>query len=277
MPIPDYQTLMLPLLKYAAAGNVLSVREAYDAMSRDFGLTEGERHELLPSGRQPVINNRVGWAKTYMLKAGLLEKVRRGQFSITQRGRDVLSRNPERIDVVFLRQFPEFLDFQSHGASAGNDASIIGPEEENATSTTPEEGLERAYQEMRRGLAEELLRTVKESTAGFFEQLVIDLLVAMGYGGSRKEASTVGRSGDGGIDGIIKEDRLGLDVVYVQAKRWDTTTVGRPEIQKFAGALQGRRAKKGIFITTSSFSKDAHEYVGFIDSKIILIDGKRLT
>jgi len=276
MAIPDYQTLMLPLLRYASDGEVHPFRNAYETLSDEFGLTEEERREPIPSGRQPVIVNRVGWAKTYMTKAGLLETVRRGHFVITDRGRQVLAQNPERIDVKYLKQYSEFMEFQSPSTGDDEQPGQDDADDVDPPTTTPEETLERAYVGMRRGLADELLKTVKECSPSFFEHLVIDLLVAMGYGGSRKEASAVGRSGDGGIDGIIKEDRLGLDAIYVQAKRWDENTVGRPEIQKFAGALQGRRAKKGIFLTTSTFSREAHEYVGVIDSKIILIDGKRL-
>ena len=275
MAIPDYQTLMLPLLKYASDGEVHALRAAYDDLSAEFGLTEEERKEMLPSGRQQVINNRIGWAKTYMVKAGLLEMVRRGHFVITKRGRDVLVKTPGRIDVKFLSQYPEFVVFQApSGQNDQGEADI--PSVQDDVPVNPEESLETAYHGLRAGLAVELLKTVKAASPAFFEMLVVDLLVRMGYGGSRKEAGeAVGRSGDGGVDGMIKEDRLGLDIIYLQAKRWENT-VGRPEIQKFAGALQGQRAKKGIFITTSNFSREALDYVGVIETKIILIDGVAL-
>jgi len=275
MAIPDYQSLMLPLLRYAADGEAHFLRDAYSDLADEFGLTEEERKELLPSGRQQVINNRIGWAKTYMVKAGLFEMVKRGCFKITDRGKSVLTQKVDRIDVQFLRQYPEFLEFQSTPETEKGDGSHDGGGTP-ALVINPEESLERAYLGLRRNLSNELLDTVKSGTPAFFESLVVDLIVGMGYGGSRKEAgAAVGKSNDEGIDGIIKEDRLGLDIIYVQAKRWENT-VGRPEIQKFAGALQGKRAKKGIFITTSSFSKDALEYANLIDSKIILIDGERL-
>jgi len=263
---------MLPLLKFIGDGKEYSLRETIEALAGEFELTEGERKQLLPSGQQTVFDNRVGWARTYMKKANLLKTTRRGYFQITKRGQDILKQNPSAINTVYLRQFPEFIEFQKpkpHKAqkSAAQEVSEI---------QTPEEEIENAYLAIRQGLATELLQTIKDLSPAFFERLVIDLLVKMGYGGTRKDAGeAVGRSGDGGIDGIIKEDRLGLDIIYIQAKRWDST-VGRPEIQKFAGALQGQRARKGIFITTSTFTKAAQEYAARIDSKIILIDGNRL-
>jgi restriction system protein len=228
---------------------------------------------LLPSGTQPVFTNRVAWACIYLQRAGLLERPRRGRYRITERGSSVLKEKPGKIDIKYLQQFPEFIKFreikkQEKEQPDGND------EEEKVTS--PEETLESAYQELKHNLATDIVQTLKDCSSQFFERLVIDVLLEMGYGGSRKEAGeAIGRAGDEGIDGIIKEDKLGLDIIYIQAKRWDST-VGRPEIQKFAGALQGQRARKGIFITTSDFSKDAIQYVNNIDSKIILIDGRRL-
>ena len=280
MAIPDYQSIMLPLLKYASDGEIHYLPDAYERISNVFELTDEERKELLPSGRQTIIKNRVGWAKTYMLKAGLFEAVKRGYFRITDRGKDVLAQKLQSIDVEFLSQFPEFMEFRSASSSSGansNSQAQQQPSAQHQTETSPEEALETAYQGLRSALAAELLEKVKNSSPSFFETLVVDLIVKMGYGGSRKEAGqAVGSAGDGGIDGIIKDDRLGLDIIYIQAKRWDNTTVGRPEIQKFAGALQGQRAKKGIFLTTSSFSRDAEEYVKVIETKIILIDGKRV-
>jgi restriction system protein len=273
MAIPDYQSIMLPLLRFAADGGEHSLREAIDGLSGRFGLTEVEKKELLPSGQQPTFDNRVAWARTYMTKAALLESPRRGYFHITRRGREVLAQNPAHLNVKFLEQYPEFIEFRTK-RNEPKEESHVG-ERENLE--TPGELLESAYQKLREDLSAELLKTVKDCSPAFFERLVIDVLVSMGYGGSRKEAGkAVGQSGDEGIDGIINEDRLGLDVIYIQAKRWQAS-VGRPEIQKFAGALQGHRANKGIFITTSNFTRDAEEYVSKINSKIVLIDGDQLS
>lgn len=281
MPIPDYQTLMLPLLKLAGDQQEHRLRDAIEQLAAEFALTDEERGTMLPSGTAPMFDNRVGWARTYLKQAALLESRKRGIFSITQRGLQLLSTNSSRIDNSTLEQFPEYLAFklrrnddkpneQSINAVLKTEHLVSVPE------STPEELFSQAYQRLRTNLEGELLEQVKSSSPAFFERLVIDLLVAMGYGGSRQDAGrAIGRSGDGGIDGIIKEDKLGLDVIYVQAKRWEGT-VGRPEIQKFAGALQGQRANKGVFITTSSFSKEAEEYAGVISSKIILITGEYL-
>jgi restriction system protein len=272
MAIPDYQSIMLPLLKFAGDGEEHSLREAIEDLADEFSLTDEERKELLPSGRQATFDNRVGWARTYMKKAGLLESTKRGYFQITERGLDVLKQNPPEINNAFLRQFPEFVEFQTPKQRKVEEDT----EQDISETRTPEEEIESAYQGVRQELATELLQTIKSCSPTFFERLVVDVLVKMGYGGTRKDAGqAVGRSGDGGIDGIIKEDRLGLDIVYIQAKRWDGP-VGRPEIQKFAGALQGQRARKGIFITTSAFTQSAQDYVSRIDSKIVLIDGDTL-
>ncbi len=272
MTIPDYQSIMLPLLRFVENGNEYSIRAAIDGLSEKFGLTDSEKHELLPSGQQPRFDNRVAWARSYMTKAALLESTRRGHFRITERGKEVLAKNPSAINVQFLRQFPEFVQFRAKHREREETAETT----ETETIQTPGELLDAAYQKLREDLSAEILKSVKECPPSFFERLVIDVLVNMGYGGSRKEAGkAVGRSGDEGIDGIINEDRLGLDVIYIQAKRWQAT-IGRPEIQKFAGALQGRRAKKGIFITTSDFSREARDYVEKIDAKIVLIDGEQL-
>jgi restriction system protein len=277
MPIPDYQTLMLPLLALTSDGAERRFRDAVEALATKFQLTPDERSELLPSGTAPTFDNRVGWARTYLKQAGLIESPKRGVLRITERGRTVLGKKPLRIDVKFLDQFQEFRDFRTKrsddNANAGvkHEPAVAHPESE-----TPEDQLASAYRRLRHDLELELLAQVKSSTPAFFERLVIDLLVAMGYGGSRQDAGrAIGKSGDGGIDGIIKEDKLGLDVIYLQAKRWDGT-VGRPEVQKFAGALQGHRASKGVFITTSSYTKEALEYVNVINSKIILIGGQEL-
>ncbi len=270
MGIPDYQSIMLPLLEFASDEKEHTLHEAIEALAVKFGLTDKERKELLPSGVQTTFDNRVGWARTYMKKAGLLEYPRRGFFRITPRGLEVLNKKPSRIDVLLLKQFQEFRDFQSLSREQDSEPSqTIGV-------GTPEETFEAAYQKLRQDLASEIIQTLKNCSPTFFERLVVDVLVKMGYGGTRQDAGkAVGRSGDDGIDGIIKEDRLGLDIIYIQAKRWEGV-VGRPEVQKFSGALQGHRANKGIFITTSFFSKEAEEYVSRINSKIVLIDGETL-
>ena len=232
---------------------------------------------MLPSGKQTAFYNRVGWARTYLAKSGLLEMSRRSYYKITARGKEVLKSNPARIDMKYLEQFPEYVEFREReGTRRKIQENGIGDETQQAASKTPEEILEYAYQEIRDNLAQEIISLVKKSPPAFFERLVVELLVNMGYGGSRREAArAVGQTGDEGIDGIIDEDRLGLDAIYIQAKRWDAI-VGRPEIQKFVGALMGKRARKGIFITTSSFTAEAVNYVSNIDFKVVLIDGKRL-
>ena len=276
MAIPDYQTVMLPLLQFVSDEQEHSLAEATENLAKTFNLSEAEKIELLPSGKYPIFKSRVGWARTYLIKANILESTRRGFFNITKRGGEVLEEKLQQIDAEFLKQYPEFIEFIS--SSKTDDVKTEKIETEITSQQTPEESLEYGYQKIRQNLADELLNRVKTCSPGFFERLVVELLVNMGYGGSIKDAGKVmGKSGDGGIDGIIKEDKLGLDVIYIQAKRWDDGTVGRPEIQKFIGALAGQKAKKGIFITTSRFSKEAIDYVSNIDSKIVLIDGEELT
>ncbi|MDR4508521.1 MAG: restriction endonuclease [Candidatus Brocadiaceae bacterium] len=270
MAIPDYQKIMLPLLKFSSDQQEHSLREAIDNLADYFDLSDEERRELLSSGQQTIFANRVGWARTYLKKATLFESTRRGYFRITERGINVLKENPQEINAKFLYQFDEFKKFLTIKRKTPEQDKEI--EEEK----TPEETLESAYQNLRDNLANDLIQQIKLSPPSLFEKIVVELLVRMGYGGSLKDAGkAIGRSGDEGIDGIIKEDRLGLDIIYIQAKRWENT-VSRPEIQKFAGALQGQRARKGIFITTSSFSREAQDYVSRIDSKIVLIDGEQL-
>jgi restriction system protein len=272
MPIPDFQTIMLPLLQLACDGDVHYIHDAVNKLAESFSLTDEDKSILLPSGQQPIFYNRVGWARTYLKKAGLIEDPKRGYFQITERGKDVLKGNPDRIDMQFLRQFPEYVEFRKITKEPG-------PTGGDLENLTPEEALENAYQSIRKDLSEKLLEYVLGSSAGFFEKLVVELLVKMGYGGSQRNAArAVGQSGDEGIDGIIDEDKLGLDTIYIQAKKWKQgTSVGRPEIQKFVGALQGKRAKRGIFITTTKFSDDAREYARMIDTKVVLIDGPQLT
>lgn len=274
--IPDYQSLMLPLLRLVSDKQEHGYRDLIDKLALEFKLTDEERKELLASGSQPVFDNRVGWAKTYLKKAGLIDAPKRATFVITELGLQTLKKNPDRIDAKYLRQFPAFLEFVRAGKTESeNEEEAITQE---ATEQTPEESLEKAYQRIRKSLAAELIAKVIDLSPAFFERLVIELLVKMGYGGSIKDAGkAIGKSGDEGIDGTIKEDRLGLDIIYVQAKRWKTgNVVGRPEIQKFVGALAGQGAKKGIFITTSSFTKEALDYTPKNETKIVLIDGERL-
>lgn len=274
MPIPDYQTLMLPLLKLTSDKKEHSLKDATKELAKEFGLSDAELSEMLPSARKTRFYDRVGWAGTYLRKAGLLSTPRRGWFQISQRGLDVLDNPPERVTVNFLEQFEEFVQFRERREK---NAEYDNKTAEDMEAQTPEETIESAYLSIRQSLTDEILQTVKNCSPAFFEQLVIDVLVKMGYGGTRKDAGkAIGRSGDDGIDGIINEDRLGLDVIYIQAKRWENP-VGRPEIQKFAGALQGQRAKKGIFITTSVFTKEAQEFAARIDNKITLVDGEMLS
>jgi len=267
---------MLPLLRYAADGREHALKEAVAALAKNFRLTDDERSQYLPSGQQTVIQNRVAWARTYMQKAGLLASPRRGYLAITDRGRSVLRENLQAIDVAILERFPEFLEFKGLRREKREGQGSVGPAPIPDIGRTPHEALEAAYDRLRSELAAEILSTIKFAEPALLEEIVVDLLVKMGYGGSRKDAGqAIGRRGDEGIDGIIKEDRLGLDIIYIQAKRWEST-VGRPEVQKFAGALEGQRARKGIFITTSEFSRDAEDYVSRIDKKVILIDGHKL-
>ena len=271
MAIPDYQTCMLPLLKFYMDGQEHTFRETIEALAKEFRLTDDERRKMLPSGQQEVFDNRIGWARTYIKKAGLIEAPRRGVNKITDRGLEVLKKKPVRIDVNYLAQFQEFKDFRALRHTRTEDEPEL-----DLSNKTPEESLEGAYQKLRGDLAADLLQRLKICSPTFFERLVVEVIVKMGYGGTRKDAGrAIGKSGDGGIDGIIKEDKLGLDAIYIQAKRWENT-VGRPEIQKFVGALTGQRAKKGLFITTSDFSSDAEDYVSRIDAKVVLIDGETL-
>lgn len=275
--IPDYQSIMLPLLKLVSDGQEYKYRDIVEKLAAEFNLTEAERKELLPSGTQAFFDNRVAWAKTYLKKAGLLDSPKRATFIITQLGRDTLAKNPSRIDARYLRQFPSFLDFINASRTDSETEEETSPTQIN--DQTPEESLEKAYLHIRKSLASDLLNKVVELSPAFFERLVVELLVKMGYGGSFKDAGkAIGKSGDEGIDGTIKEDKLGLDIIYIQAKKWKPgNVVGRPELQKFVGALAGQGAKKGIFITTSNFTRDALEYTPRNETKIVLIDGEQLS
>ncbi len=274
MTIPDFQSLMLPILKLTGDQKEHTLRETINFLAGQFKLTSQEREELLPSGRQARFDNRVGWAVIYMRKAVFISKSERGKFIITGRGLEILNNLPKVIDIKFLNQYEEFIQFRTRRErDETHETNAVDSEQ------TPEETMESAYQSLRQALLSEILTTIKNCSPAFFEKLVVDVIVKMGYGGTRQDAGkAIGKSGDEGIDGIINEDRLGLDVIYIQAKKWDKVNqIGRPDIQKFAGALQGQRAKKGIFITTSSFTKEAAEFAARIDSKIILIDGAKLS
>jgi restriction system protein len=276
MAIPDYEGLMLPLLESLRDGAEHAVRDVRDEIAERLRLTDGERTEMLPSGKQPVFDNRIGWAKTYLDRAGLVSAPKRGIYKITDLGRQVLASKPRRVDVAFLTQYPQFQEFyKKRPQGPPEDGTPVSPAAPTA-KTTPREKLEGAVQQMRRELESELLETVLRASPQFFERLVVDLLEKMGYGGWIKGAGRVtGRAGDGGIDGVIKQDHFGLDAIYVQAKRWQGA-VGRPEIQKFSGSLDTWHARKGVFITTSTFTDDALEYVRKIEKKIVLVDGQKL-
>jgi restriction system protein len=282
MAIPDYQTLMLPLLKRAALGE-MRVLEAERQMGEEFGLTPEEREQLLPSGKQRVLHNRAHWAKFYLMKAGLVTFPSRGTFVATDVGRALLARNPSRIDIDVLRQYPSFEEFYrgSHASDTEKVSDTGGALSASSAMlpSTPEEQIEKAFLTIQSALRAELLQRILHNTPAFFEGVIVDLLVKMGYGGSRPDAAAqLGRSGDGGVDGVINEDRLGLDRVYVQAKRYsDGNVVGRPEVQKFVGSLVGLGATKGVFVTTSKFSSEAIEYARHLTQRVVLIDGQRLT
>jgi restriction system protein len=276
MSIPDYQTIMLPLMKTLADGNEISIKNVVENISSLFKLSETEKSELLPSGTSQIINNRVGWARTYLKKAGLLEDPKRGFVKISERGKEFLKTAPQELNISILRQFTEFQEFRELRHEKKSKEIDLEKEIEQSNFPTPQEALEYGFEKINESLADDLIKTLKDCSPSFFEKVVVELIVKMGYGGSRQEAGQViGKSGDEGIDGIIKEDKLGLDTIYIQAKRWENV-VSRPEIQKFVGALAGQRAKKGIFITTSRFSNEAQEYSTSIDAKLVLIDGNKL-
>ncbi len=275
MPIPEFQAFMLPVLRLAQDNQEHSLADAREVLAQQLNLTSEERNELLPSGRQRRFDNRVAWAKVYLEQAGLIESPRRAHFVITQRGQKLLAEHPPRIDISLLERYEEFQEFRTTSRKTeGGKQLVLAPVE--TQNVTPEELLEQSYQSIRVELISDILSRVKSSSPDFFESLVVELLLKMGYGRSRAEAGrAIGGSGDEGIDGIISEDRLGLDTIYIQAKKWEGT-VGRPEIQKFVGALHGKRARKGVFITTGTFSMEARGYVSHIDPRVVLIDGREL-
>ncbi len=272
MPIPDYQTLMLPVLHAVAEGKEHVVNDIVTMLADQFQLTKDDRAATLSNG-ETVFHNRVWWARTYLLKAGLVESPMRGMIRITSRGLGVLEKPPSHIDNKFLMQFSEFEQWKLRPGTKKETEKEVA--EEIGESGTPQEIIESNHERLHENLAQELLEKVKNCSPEFFENVVINLLVAMGYGGSPEDARRVGKSGDGGIDGVIKEDKLGLDEIYVQAKRWGGT-VGRPVVQSFVGSLEGQKARKGVFITTSQFSNDAREFVKHLEKKVVLLDGEEL-
>jgi restriction system protein len=275
MSIPDYQTLLLPVLEIASKGET-SVPLAEAEIAAKFSLSDQEREQMLPSGKQRVLHNRIHWAKFYLMKAGLLESPKRGRFVATTAGQAVLASPPAKLDTQYLVTIPAFREFYR---ADEDDASVSPATEVKPSTATPEEVVEAAYNAVRAALRADLMDRILQNSPSFFERVIVDLLVAMGYGGSHRNASEqLGKSGDGGVDGVINEDVLGLDRVYIQAKRYAPgSSVGRPEIQAFTGSLVGLGASKGVFVTTSTFSSQAVEFASRIPQRVILIDGKRLT
>lgn len=274
--VPDYQSLMLPVLRAAADGEQ-RIGALIQSLADALGLSETARATLLASGRQTIFANRVHWAKTYLAKAGLVEATRRGHFRLTQRGTDVLAANPERIDNRFLSRFEEFRQFSDRSAQSTDDEVV--PEPADATEQTPDEIMRAAHRRIEAALAEDLLDRVRAAPPDFFERLIVNLLLAMGYGGSAAEAGrALGRSGDDGVDGVIDQDALGLDRVYIQAKRYAAgNSVGSGAIRDFFGSLDRHKAAKGLFVTTSSFTGSARETADYLSKRIVLIDGEQLT
>ena len=276
--IPDYQTLMLPVLMSCREGEV-STSGVIEALSREFNLTQEEKEHLLPSGKQTTFSNRVNWAKSYLKQAGLLQYTTRGSYKITESGRAVLDRNIERIDNKFLEQFQEFAEFRARRGTRVNDtdseSELVDILDDSAT---PDELLRSSYKTIKEALAGDLLMRVRDSSPAFFENLIIELLVAMGYGGTSDNAGRgLGKTGDDGVDGVVDQDPLGVDQVYIQAKRYaEGNNIGSGAIRDFFGALNIKKAQKGIFFTTSSFSSKAEETAQNLSSRIVLIDGHRL-
>lgn len=278
LSIPDYQTLMLPVLRLAAEGET-RVPLAAEKIADQFKLSEEEREEILPSGRQRILHNRIHWAKLYMTRAGLIESPKRGLFRISAEGKALLAKNPANIDNDTLKAYPSFVEFQQGSANgqAKDEKPVV--KAAAASSATPEEQIDAAQAVLHSALSGDVLQRILDNSPAFFEFLIVDLLVAMGYGGTHENAALkLGKSGDNGVDGVIDEDRLGLDRIYVQAKRYAPhNSVQRPEVQGFVGSLVGFGATKGVFVTTSTFSAGARQYADQIPQRIILIDGARLT
>ncbi len=263
---------MRPLLEALSDDRDHSIKSIRRDLTSHFSLSDADIEERIPSGRVTTFQNRVGWATTYLFRAGLIERPQRAVYRITERGHEVLEANPKRVDLAVLSQFEQFEEFRSKRNARAPRAQSV----ETTENQTPEERIQSAYKELQSALADQLLERVREQSASFFEQLVLDVLRAMGYGGLREQdAERLGRTGDEGVDGVIREDRLGLDMIYIQAKKW-SDTVGRPEIQKFVGALQGQQATKGVFLSTSLFSSDAIEYAARVSPRVVLVDGDQL-
>ena len=274
--IPDFQAIMLPLLKLMSDGETRSTNDVVNLLSKEFILSEDELNEFVPSGQQKVFVNRVSWTKSYLKMAKLIEPTKKSYFKITEKGKEILQQFPNELNLKILKQLPDFQNHQGYRNETQKLTNSVTPYREDNLLETPEEQIESGYQKILDSLEQEVLLKLKAVDPYFFERIVVELLVKMGYGGSIQDAGkAIGKSGDEGIDGIIKEDKLGLDVIYIQAKRWDSV-IGRPEIQKFVGALAGQRAKKGVFITTAHFTKEASDYALQMDTKIVLIDGEKL-
>lgn len=272
MATPGFQDFFAPMLKICSDGKNYTLKEIRTKLGLALNLSEKDFEEKIPSGTESKFNNRVSWSKSYLTKAGALETITRGLYKITPRGLELLTEHPKGIKVKDLKLFPEFQEFQKRNDQNNEEVSA------DEQFTTPEEQLDSASNKINNSTANELLKRILKNDPSFFEKLIIDLMIKMGYGGPQINASqALGQTGDGGIDGLINQDELGLDVIYLQAKRWENNTVGRPEIQKFAGALMSKKTKKGVFITTSDFSKEALEYSRSIDIKIVLINGHQLS
>jgi restriction system protein len=278
MAIPDYQTLMLPVLKLSQNSEV-KISDVVEKLSSDFNLTDQERAETLPSGRQTVIGNRTHWAKSYLKQAGLVSATRRGYFIISGAGKKALAENPKKIDIPFLMQFPEFVDFRSRTGNASvKEPAIVSHTASIELIETPEEVMRDKHAELNATLAAEMLSIVQSSTPAFFERLIVQLLLAMGFGSTAIDAGrAIGRAGDDGVDGVVDQDVLGLDRVYIQAKKYKADlSVGPAAIREFSGSLELHKASKGIFVTTSTFTKSATETAERLGKRIVLIDGNYL-
>lgn len=278
MAIPDYQSIMLPLLELAGDGQEHRSRDAILALGEHFHLTPEEMTVLLPSGQDYLFANRWGWARTYLKKAGLIQYPVRGKFQITDTGRTLLKEQPAKIDVALLKGYPAFLEFWNGTEKADTVPAAPASAEAQIAEQTPEELIASAHEQLRKQIQSELLAKVMSCSPAYFERLVVRLLTVMGYGGSLADAgSAIGRTGDGGIDGEIKEDKLGLDRIYIQAKRWGTNTVSSSDVREFIGALAMKKARKGVLITTSKFTKDAIACASNLEKNVILVDGDRLS
>lgn len=277
MAVPSFSELMLPVLRFAATGKK-RMAETETAIADGLGLSAEDREVMLPSGRERLFYNRIRWAKTYLTQAGLLISPTKGQFIASEAGKRLLRRNPPEITVATLKQYPSFIEYCNRNSKSDTREDIVQIVAQETVTGTPEERIDAAHEELQNELRTDILNQISEKNPSFFEQLIVDLMVAMGYGGNHEDAARrIGGTGDGGVDGVINEDRLGIDCIYVQAKRYAAhVSVGRPEIQAFVGSLVGHRATKGVFVTTSSFSAPALEYVEHLPQRVILINGEKL-